>query len=192
MRPGFILRRLVIEAPFIAFALFLPFIGGGRSVEVIGMSLSVDGLWAAWNILVKATLGLSTTLLLAATTPVADILRGLERLHVPRIICAIAGFMVRYLDVVTGEMRRMRIARESRAYDPRWLWQARAVAHGAGALFIRSFERGERVHLAMVSRGYVGSLPSMTSAAASTKSWWTALALPASASLVAALAWTLA
>ena len=105
-----------------------------------GFNLSADGLLAAWNIIAKATIGLSVSVVLASTTQMADLLRGLDRLHVPRVITAIAGFMVRYLDVITGEMRRMKIARESRGYDPRWLWQVRALASSAGTLFIRSFE----------------------------------------------------
>ena len=63
---------------------------------------------------------------------------GLERLRVPRVLVAISGFMVRYADVVTGEMRRMRVARSPAGYDGRWIWQARAVAASAGALFVRS------------------------------------------------------
>ena len=71
------------------------------------------------------------------------------------------AFMIRYGDVVTDEMSRMRIARESRGGRARWLWQARATATSAGALFVRSYERGERVYLAMESRGYTGSMPSL-------------------------------
>ena len=152
-------RRLAIEVPFVAFALLLPFVGQGERVDVLGVSLSVAGLWAAWNILVKATLGVAATVLLAATTPVPDLLRGLERLRVPRVVVAISGFMVRYADVVTGEMRRMRIASSPAGHDRRWIWQARAVAASAGALFVRSYERGERVHLAMLARGYDGAMP---------------------------------
>ena len=74
---------------------------------------------------------------------------------------AITSFMVRYGDVITDDLRRMRIARESRGYDPRWFWQARAVATSAGALFIRSYERGERVYVAMLSRGYDGAMPAI-------------------------------
>jgi cobalt/nickel transport system permease protein len=76
----------------------------------------------------------------------------------------IMAFMVRYLEVVTGEMQRMKVAREARGFrasNPRH-WPV--LARSAGALFIRSYERGERVHLAMLSRGYTGTMP-VTSAA---------------------------
>jgi cobalt/nickel transport system permease protein len=158
-------------------------------VEVAGRPLSIDGLWGAWNILAKGTLGVAAAVVLAATTPVPEILHGLERLRLPRVIVAITGFMVRYLDLTVEEARRMAIARRSRGHDPRWLWQARAVAGSAGTLFIRSFERGERVHLAMVSRGYDGTLPSFGAAPASRSEWAGALCVPAVAAAISAAAW---
>jgi cobalt/nickel transport system permease protein len=184
---GTLMKRMAIELPFIAFALFLPFIASGDKVDVLGLSLSEEGLAAAWNIIAKATIGVAVSVILASTTQMADLLRGFDRLHVPRIITGIAGFMIRYSDVITGEMRRMKVARESRGYDPRWLWQVRALASSAGTLFIRSFERGERVHLAMVSRGYNGALPSMEQRAATAGEWLTALSLPLAAGLVLAV-----
>jgi cobalt/nickel transport system permease protein len=187
--PTFLARRLVIEIPFILFALFLPIVGRGARTDVLGLSLSVDGLWAAWNILAKATIGLSVTVILASTTPIADLLRGLERLHMPRLITVVMGFMIRYLDVIAGEVQRMRVARISRGHDPRWIWQARAIASTAGALFIRSFERGERVYLAMVSRGYEGTLPHGEAEAASPGEWLAAAVLPALGLVVAGAAW---
>jgi cobalt/nickel transport system permease protein len=182
-------RRLVIELPFLLFAVLLPVVGQGERVEVLGVPLAREGLWAAWNILVKGTLGVTASLLVAATTPVPELLRGLERLRLPRAFTTIAGFMVRYADVIADELRRMRVARLSRGYDPRWIWQARAVAATAGALFIRSYERGERVYLAMVSRGYAGSMPVLDELAASRRQWLAALTVPATAALVAAAAW---
>jgi cobalt/nickel transport system permease protein len=182
-------RRLVIELPFVAFALALPLVGQGERVEVLGVPLAVEGLWAAWNIVVKGTLGVAATAILAATTPVAELLGGLERLRLPKTLTVIAGFMVRYADVIADEVRRMRIARISRGHDPRWIWQARAVAASAGTLFIRSYERGERVYLAMVSRGYTGSMPVLHDLAATRGQWLAALAVPAGAALVAATAW---
>ena len=72
----------------------------------------------------------------------------------PRPIVGIASFMVRYGEVLAGDVRRMRIARLSRGDDPRWLWQVAGIARTAGALFVRSYERGERVYVAMLARGY--------------------------------------
>ena len=189
--PLFIARRLVIEIPFILFAIFLPFLAGGERMQVLGLSLSVPGLWAAWNIVVKATLGVGTTILLGATTTIAEILHGLERLRMPRVIVAIAHFMVRYADVITGEMKRMKIARESRGYSPRWFWHVRAIASSIGVLFIRSYERGERVYLAMVSRGYDGAVPLFETRGPTLLEWSAALALPASAAALASIAWAL-
>jgi cobalt/nickel transport system permease protein len=181
-------RRLVIELPFLAFALFLPLIGQGEQVQVGFLSLSVAGLWGAWNILIKGTLGVAATALLGATTTVPELLRGLERLRIPKPVVAITSFMVRYGDVITDDMRRMKVARQSRGYDPRWLWQVRAVATSAGALFIRSYERGERVYVAMLSRGYDGALPDLHSTRASRRDWFAALAVPAAAAVVCLLA----
>ena len=185
---GRLARRLVIELPFLAFALFLPFIGQGERVQVGFLSLSVAGLWGAWNILIKGTLGVAATALLGATTTVPELLRGLERLRMPKPVVAITSFMVRYGDVITEDMRRMKVARQSRGYDPRWLWQVRAVATSAGALFIRSYERGERVYVAMLSRGYDGSLPDQHAAPTPPRDWLVALTVPAAAAVICVVA----
>lgn len=180
---GHVVRRLTIELPFVAFAVFLPIVGRGPRVDVFGVPLSEAGLLAAWNIVAKGTLGVAATIVLAATTPVPQILSGLERLHVPRRLVAIAAFMIRYGDVLAEELERMRIARMSRGHDPRWIFQARAIASSVGVLFVRSFERGERVYLAMEARGYVGTMPTRQSEA--TVGDWVA------AAVVAGSAWAL-
>lgn len=169
----FFATRLLIEVPFLLFAVFLPFLGGGRQVY----GLSVEGLWGAWTIFAKGTLGVSASVLMAATTPVPEILSGMDRLRVPRVITAIAGFMVRYLEVIAGEIRRQRIAMLSRGYRPRWLWQARGLATAAGALFVRAYERGERVYFAMASRGYQGQMPVLDEARVGVAPWVGAIAV---------------
>jgi cobalt/nickel transport system permease protein len=154
---GYLARRMVVETPVLVFAAVLPFVATGPEVDVLGIGLSQAGLLASGALVTKATLGVLASLLLAATTEPRDLLAGLERLRVPTQLVQIMGFMIRYLDVVTDELRRMRTARESRGFtarDPRH-WPV--IARSAGALFIRSFERGERVHLAMIARGYDGS-----------------------------------
>ena len=111
---------------------------GPPRLAVLGLALSVPGLHAAATITLKATFGLLATGILAATTPLPDIITGLERLRVPRVFTAVAAFMVRYFDVLAAELRRMRTAALCRGGDPRWFWHAREVASGLGALIVRS------------------------------------------------------
>ena len=157
--PTYLLKRMVVELPFVFFAVLLPFVATGPRTEVLGLSVSEHGLQAGIALLVKATLGVLASLTLAATTEPQDLLVGLERLRLPQQLVQIMAFMVRYLDVVTGEMQRMKVARESRGFTARNPAHWPVLAKSAGALFIRSYERGERVHLAMLSRGYTGRMP---------------------------------
>ena len=64
-----------------------------------------------------------------------------------------------------AEMGRMLVGMRSRGCDPRSPRHWPALARSLGALFIRSYERGERVHLAMLSRGYTGVLPDLAQSA---------------------------
>jgi cobalt/nickel transport system permease protein len=187
--PAFLARRLLIEIPFVAFVVLLPFVTSGPQVDVLGLDLSEDGVWTAFGIVAKATLAVLATGVLAATTTAPEIIAGLERLRAPRTLTAVAGFALRYAQVVMDEMRRMQWARVARGDDPRWLWQARAVARTAGSVAVRCFERGERVHAAMLARGFDGRMPVLRLAARATAPGWAvaaACALPAVASTLAA------
>jgi cobalt/nickel transport system permease protein len=176
----FLLPRLLVVAPFLVGALLLPFVASGPRITVLGLSLAVEGLWGGFGIAVRAILGATASLLLVATTEVPDLLRGLERLRVPRLLTQIAAFMVRYLEVIVGEVSRQRRAMTARGYDPRWLWQLRPLTAGLGVLFVRSYERGERVHAAMRARGFDGRMPVLVAEApAATRAWLLALAVPA-------------
>lgn len=191
IQAGFLLKRLVIEVPFVAFALLMPFVVPGEQTEVLGVSLSVPGLWGAWNVLAKGTLGVAASVLLASTTDLRSLLLGLQRLRLPPLLVQIASFMIRYGDVVTDELRRMSVARRSRGFEARGVRHWGVLAKTAGALFIRSYERGERVHLAMVSRGYTGTMPVIDEVTATRTQWAHSAALPVLALVVCLLGWTL-
>jgi cobalt/nickel transport system permease protein len=180
--------RSLIELPFVVLAVLLPVFGPAPRVEWLGVALSVDGLLGAWNILAKGTVGVLASLLLAATTQQRDLIIGLDRLRAPAVVTQIAMFMLRYVEVLAAEARRMRIARLSRGYDPRFLWQAYGFATGVGSLFLRAFERGERVHLAMLSRGYAGRIPPLYGAGASVTGWLAGMTVPAVAAVALAAA----
>jgi len=151
---GFLLPRMLVELPFVVFAIVLPFIATGPTTTFLGLTVSEPGLEAAASLLIKATIGVVASLTLAATTEPHELIDGLSRLRLPHEMVQIMGFMIRYLDVVTDEVRRMRIARESRGFRGSSIRQWNVLGRTASALFIRSYERGERVHLAMLSRGH--------------------------------------
>ena len=174
--------RLRAILPLVVFvAAFVPFARRGPAVEIGPLSLSEAGLATFALVTAKATIGALGAVLLGATTPFPEVLHGLERLRAPRLLTVIAGFMYRYVFVIADEARRMRSALAARAYRPRHLGQAAALGRLVTGLFLRSYERGERVYLAMVARGYAGAMPRLR-----------ALAFrPADTAFLAALALTL-
>lgn len=190
-----ILPRMLIEAPFIVLAVLLPFAEGGERIDVAGLHLSVAGLYAAWGIVIKGTLGVAASLTFAATTTARELPLALSRLGVPGLVTSIVVLMIRYIDVLAAEARRMRMARVSRGDSPRALHQAGAVAKGVGGLFLRSYERGERVYLAMAARGFDGRVPELAMAGgppqAHTSDWGAALLPAAAAVAVVSAAWVL-
>ncbi len=169
--------RLVVEVPFLLFAILLPFIATGEKTEIFGISISEPGLTFAIAFLLKSTIGVASAILLSATSTAQELLTGLYRLRMPKVLVQIAALMVRYSAVVTDELRRMEISREARnGSGGLSSWPSRASS--VGALFIRSYERGERVHLAMLSRGGDGSVVLATGVPASKIQWLLGLLLP--------------
>jgi cobalt/nickel transport system permease protein len=160
--PRTIWRRGRFLVPLVLFvAAFLPFVRGGAHVQAGPLSLSEAGLAAFAAVAIKAVLGTVSAILLGATTTFPSTLRAMDALRVPRLLLLIAGFVYRYLFVVVDEVQRMRAALTARGYRPRTALQAGAVGRVATALFLRTHARGERVYLAMLSRGYAGHVPAL-------------------------------
>ena len=158
--PRLIWRRARLILPLVLFVgAFVPFARGGEVVASLGpFDVTREGLEVWLSASVKATIGTVSAVLLGATTAYPQVLRGLEALRVPRTLTLIAAFMYRYLFVIVDEVQRMRAARDARGYRPRSMLGAGAVGRIASALFLRSHARGERVYLAMLSRGYDGRM----------------------------------
>ena len=179
-----ILSRATVEIPFVLFAFLMPFFGTGEKFELLGLSLYREGLLAGAAIIAKGTLGLLVAITLSGSTKAREIIGGLETLRLPALMVQIATFMLRYVNVVSDEMERMKVARQSRGFEAKGIADWKILAQAAGALFIRSYERGERVHLAMLSRGYVGVMPVMEKPVITKFQRFSVFALPAVALLI--------
>ncbi|MBA7649348.1 Nickel transport protein NikQ [subsurface metagenome] len=158
----YVLKRSLVIMPFVLMiAIFIPFfkegvVVGSYNIWLWQVSVTYNGLQVLWNVLIKAWLSILSLILLTSTTKLANLLKGLEQLRMPRVMVMILSFMYRYIFVLVDEVMRMKQARDSRNFGGRRLWQLRTIGNMTGTLFIRSYERGERVYAAMLARGFDG------------------------------------
>jgi len=160
-----VLRRSLVVIPVAAtIALMAPLQARGGSWNAAGLAAawSGDGWLIAWGIVSKAWLSAVCMLLLAATTRTAELLGGLRSLGVPSVFVMLLAFIARYVSVLGDQLRSLRIALASRAPHLRGRRLLAAFGSISGNLFVRSYERGERVYAAMLARGYTGTLPVTT------------------------------
>jgi len=130
------------------------------------LSVSGAGLERFVSIALKSWLSVQMAILLTATTTLPDLLVAMRALRLPRLLVAILGLMWRYLAVLGDEAMRMIRAREARSGS--WgarsggtlSWRAGVTGAMAGSLFLRGYERSERIYNAMLARGYDGSIRS--------------------------------
>jgi len=165
--PKVLMRLLAITGFVSMFLVVMPFtvpVHSGDTIVVFGgldwLGFNLRGLLLAATIAAKA---IAITLLmepLLSTAPLPVTLHGLSRLGAPEIVGQMVLLSYRYLHVFRHEARRMSSGMQVRGFRKRTdLQTLRAVANFLGMLFVRSFERTERVFDAMRARGYKGRFP---------------------------------
>ncbi len=163
-----LLRRLTAISGFLAMLIvLLPFTSATRPGDTVllvfgmeGWPLHQRGLVLALTIVCKAV---SVVLLMEpmlGTAPFFRTLRGFTGLGLPQKLLSMTALCHRYLFVFREEILYMQRAMRVRGFTPRTnLGTMRIMGNCFGMLFIRSFERTERIYEAMLSRGYQGSFP---------------------------------
>jgi cobalt/nickel transport system permease protein len=161
----FALRRVVVLSPFVLMlALAGPFYDRQMHAVTLGpWHYTVGGGWlTAADIAVKFAMGVAALTALMCTTPFALLLESAERLGMPRMMVQQLGFLYRYLFVLLDEAMRLRRARDFRGAALAPLGRRLAASGGViGALFVRTLDRSQRIHLAMTARGYRGQVHSL-------------------------------
>jgi cobalt/nickel transport system permease protein len=163
------LVRALLSLPFVLAAAPVLFTVPGRALFALhlgGWVLTATdlGLQRLVSLMLKSWISMQAAVLLAATTRFPDLLVAMRSVGVPRLLVTILGLMWRYLFVLVGEAMRLMRARDARSGSPAgrggrslW-WRAQVTGHMAGSLFLRGYERSERIYAAMIARGYNGDV----------------------------------
>jgi cobalt/nickel transport system permease protein len=147
---GWVLGRLAILAPFLLL---------GTIAALLVPSPQALAIWVSVG--AKCLLCLLAAVLLAGTNTSADLLRAAQALHIPRTLTALSGFAITYLAVLADEAGRMLTAMRSRGRMRGLRRRLHVGASPLATLMVRAAERADRIALAMVARGYRGTMPAL-------------------------------
>ncbi|MEJ7612212.1 cobalt/nickel transport system permease protein [Candidatus Fervidibacteria bacterium JGI MDM2 SSWTFF-3-K9] len=140
--------RLVPVLPFVALGAFGVLLGGSKEMFL--------------QVTVKTLLCVGAAVWLSGTTPFTHLLEALRKLKVPSLLTVMLSFMFRYLFVLAEEAVRMSRAYQSRCPRKQTLRDAENIGRLAGALMLRTYNRAERIYLAMLSRGFSGEFRTLS------------------------------
>lgn len=159
----YVLKRSLVVIPFVILvAIFIPFLKENQVSGGYNLSGTYNKLTIFWNILIKSYLAVLSMIVLSSTTKFSMLLKGLEMLKVPKILIMILSFMYRYIFVLIDEAERLERARNIRYFGGHYFRQIKIFANIIGLLFIRAYERGERVYQSMVARGFDGEIRTLS------------------------------
>ena len=164
-----VLLRSLVALPFILIALPSMFTRPGVPLFDLNLifftaTATLEGLEFFVSVLLKSWTSVTAACILTATTPPMRLLEALRALRLPAILVSIVMLMYRYLFVLVEEAQRMMRARSARSAaigansGGTLVWRAKSAGGMAGSLFIRTLDRSERIYLAMLARGYDGSI----------------------------------
>ena len=184
------LGRSLVALPFaLLAAASLPFLRPGPALLTLRLgpwrlAATTTGLEALGAVLARSWLSVLAAGLLTATTPFPDLLGALQGLGLPRLLVATVSFLYRYLFVLVDEAQRLWQARQARSATSHHArsggslgWRAQVLGGMVGSLFIRSYERSERIYQAMLARGFQGEVRSLGRRRLSRLDWQIGLAL---------------
>jgi len=163
LSPLLLVKRLGIALPFVLMVgLSVPFLAAaGHPIVTLpgNLVISDEGVWLFVSIMVKAALCITALSLLGVTTSSQELLSALRQLRFPALLLTVLLLTARYLLILQGEARRMMQARDARGGSQSLLRRLKTTGTMVGSLFLRGYERAERIGQAMAARGFDGTLP---------------------------------
>jgi cobalt/nickel transport system permease protein len=182
---GYVLKRASLALPFVLAALPVIFTMEGKALFSFPLgswtlTASVEGLARFVSVALKSWLSVQAAIVLASSTPFPELLQAMRSVGIPRLLVGMFGLMWRYLFVLVDEALRLMRARAARSGQSgeagrrsggSVAWRARVTGGMAGNLFLRAFERSDRIYAAMLSRGYDGEVRTLPLASMDSTAW---------------------
>ncbi|MBQ9405725.1 MAG: cobalt ECF transporter T component CbiQ [Desulfovibrio sp.] len=160
-----LLCRLAAINVFVVFLWCVtPWSVPGEELMRLGwLTISVQGVRLSLLVSLKANAIAAVFLALVGTMTAPELGHALERLHCPTKLVFLFLFTARYVHVLGQEWRVLFTAAKLRGFRPGTNAATyRTLASLLGLLLVRSHERAQRVHEAMLLRGFDGSFRSVT------------------------------
>jgi cobalt/nickel transport system permease protein len=157
--------RLLLVNGLILFLWFvLPFTYKGQELFTIGPFIATkEGILLAGQITVKSNSILLSMIALLSTTQIFSLGHAMGQLHVPDKITHLFLFTFRYIHVIYKEYHKLINAMKVRGFVPRTnMHTYKSYAFLVGMLLVRSYDRAERIHKAMLCRGFNRKYYSLT------------------------------
>lgn len=155
---GYFLKKIIQVSPFaVLIGIFNPFID--KQIILHLGTIGISGGWISFlSIIIRFMLTVTSALILISLTGFNTVCEALNRLGVPRPFVVQLLFFYRYIFVLVDEAERMERARSLRSFNPRSR-PFRIFISIIGHLLLRSYDRAERIYLAMRCRGFEGHIP---------------------------------
>lgn len=154
-----IARHSLVVLPFVFFVgIFNPILD--REIAFYVGTVGVSYGWVSFlSILIRGLLAVQAVLILIHSSGFYNLCRSLHQMGVPSLFTTQILFVYRYLFVLLQETLSMQRARDARSFG-RTSYPLRQWGVFVGQLLLRTVERSERIHRAMVSRGFNGKMES--------------------------------
>ena len=143
----------------VPFIVIMPFTVPGTEIfSFYGLTMTYEGLEYGILVAVRAISAVILVLSMIATTRFDITIKALDRLRMPNMLVQMFMFTYRYIFVFVIEFQRTWRAMAARGFQVKTnLYALKTIGRALGMLFVRSYERGDRVYQALRSRGYTGS-----------------------------------
>jgi cobalt/nickel transport system permease protein len=136
---------------------FLPFVIVLSAGAIVSRPDAAAAVWSAALVL-RCLVAFLVGLWLMQVLTASEFLDTLTRWRIPAVLTLLLSFLLRYVALLWEEHERLLRAQRSRAGGPNGRWaEWRGAIERLGLLVLRALDRAERVHRAMLARGWTGS-----------------------------------